>query len=128
MLCTTTEPYPTKGSSVDLLRDLLLFIHLLGFASLFGGAFVQVRDDVKVVNSAMLHGALIQVLTGLLLVGVIEGQAAPLDNIQVAVKLGVALVVAVLCWVNRRKVGIPGGLFGAIWLLTTANVGVAVFW
>ena len=117
-----------KGSFVDLLRSLLVFIHLLGFASLFGGAFVQVRDDVKVVNAAMLYGALVQVLSGLLLVGVIEGQDAPVDNVKVAVKLAVALVIAVLCWVNRRKEGIPGGLFGAIWLLTTANVGVAVFW
>lgn len=113
---------------MDLLRNLLVFIHLLGFASLFGGAFVQVRDDVKVVNAAMLYGALVQVLSGLLLVGVIEGQDSPVDNVKVAVKLAVALVIAVLCWVNRRKEGIPGGLFGAIWLLTTANVGVAVFW
>ena len=113
---------------MDLLRTSLLFIHLLGFASLFGGAFVQVRDDVKVVNAAMLHGALVQVLSGLLLVGVIEGQDEPLDRAQVSVKLGVAVVVAVLCWVNRRKEGIPGGLFAAVMLLIVGNVGVAVFW
>ncbi len=113
---------------MDLLRNSLLFIHLLGFASLFGGAFVQVRDDVKVVNAAMLYGALVQVLSGLLLVGVIEGQDDLVDRAQVSVKLGVALVIAVLCWVNRRKEGIPAGLFGAVMLLTVANVGIAIFW
>lgn len=113
---------------MDLVRNLLLLIHLLGFAALFGGAFVQVRDDVKVVNAAMLYGALTQVLSGLLLVGVIEGQDGPVDPTMVSVKLGVALVIAVLCWVNRRKEDVPGGLFGALMLLTVANVGVAVFW
>ena len=113
---------------MDLLRDVLLFIHLLGFASLFGGAFVQLRDEIKVVNAAMLNGALTQVLTGLLLVGVIEGQDEAVDQTKVALKLAVSLVVAVLCWVNRSKDKVPRGLFGAIALLTMANAGVAVFW
>ena len=113
---------------MDFVRDVLLFIHLVGFASLFGGAFVQVRDEVKVVNSAMLHGALTQVVTGLLLVGVIEGQDDPIDNTKVAVKLAVALVVAVLCWVNRRKESLPNGLFLGVALLTLLNAGIAVFW
>jgi hypothetical protein len=113
---------------VDLVRDVLLFIHLVGFASLFGGAFVQIRDEVKVVNSAMLHGALIQVASGLLLVGVIESQDDPIDHTKVGVKLAVALVVAVLCWVNRRKESVPNGLFWGIALLTLVNAGIAVFW
>ncbi|MGH3505934.1 MAG: hypothetical protein ACRDO2_01880 [Nocardioidaceae bacterium] len=113
---------------MDFVRDVLLFIHLVGFAALFGGAFVQVRDDVKVVNSAMLHGALTQVVTGLLLVGVIEGQDDPIDRTKVSVKLAVALIIAVLCWVNRRKESLPNGLFLGVALLTLVNVGVAVFW
>lgn len=113
---------------MDAIRDLLLFIHLIGFASLFGGAAVQLRDAVKVVNSAMLYGALLQVVSGLLLVGVIEGQDDPLDHTKVAVKFVIALVIAVLCWVNRRKSAVPAGLFNGIVLLTLANVAVAVFW
>ena len=113
---------------MDFVRDLLLFVHLVGFAALFGGAFVQIRDELKVVNSAMLHGALTQVVSGLLLVGVIESQDDPIDHTKIAVKLAIALVVAVLCWVNRRKESIPNGLFLGIALLTVANVAVAVFW
>lgn len=113
---------------MDLLRQTLLFIHLLGFAALVGGALVQVRDDFKVVNAAMLYGALIQVVSGLLLVGVIEGADDPIDNAKVAVKLAVALVVAVLCWVNRHKDTVPTGLFVAIMLLAVGNAAVAVFW
>ena len=113
---------------MDVVRDALLFIHLVGFAALFGGAFVQIRDDVKVVNAAMLHGSLTQVVSGLLLVGVIEGLDEPVNNTKVAVKLAVALVIAVLCWVNRRKLHVPSGLFTGVMLFTLANVGIAVFW
>ncbi len=113
---------------MDFVRHALLFIHLLGMASLLGGALVQLRDETQVVNSAMLHGALTQVVTGLLLVGVIEGQNDPLDHAKVGVKLAVALVITVLCWVNRRKDAVPRGLFMGILLLTVGNVGVAVFW
>lgn len=113
---------------MDVLRDALVFVHLVGFGLLFGGAAVQLRDEVHVVNSAMLYGALTQVVSGLLLVGVIEGQDDPLDQTKVAVKFAIALIVAVLCWINRRKPDVPVGLFGGIVLLTLANVGVAVFW
>lgn len=113
---------------MEIARDALLLLHLVGFGALFGGAFVQVRDDVKVVNSAMLHGALIQVLSGVLLVGVIEADEGEVNQTKIAVKLVVALVIAVLCWVNRRKESVPNGLFYALLALTLGNAAVAVFW
>jgi hypothetical protein len=113
---------------MDGAEKVLLVIHLLGFGALFGGAFVQLRDDVKVVNTAMLYGAFTQVISGLLLVGVLEGQDDSVDNAKVAVKLAVALVVAVLCWVNRAKASLPNGLFLGILVLTVANVIVATAW
>jgi Na+-translocating ferredoxin:NAD+ oxidoreductase RnfD subunit len=113
---------------VDSLRDALVVLHLVGFGALFGGALVQLRDDVKVVNSAMLQGALTQVVSGVLLVGVIEAAGDSVNDAKIGVKLGVGLVVAVLCWVNRRKESVPRGLFLAILLLTVGNVVVAVFW
>jgi hypothetical protein len=113
---------------VDLVRHALLFVHLVGFAMLLGGALVQLRQRDHVINHSMLYGALIQVVSGLLLVGVIEGQDDELNHTKIGVKLGVALVVAVLCWVNRRKDVVPPGLFMGIVVLTLVNVGVAVFW
>ena len=56
---------------MDILHEILVFLHLIGFAALFGGLFVQLRSDARVVNAAMFHGILTQVLTGLLIVGVL---------------------------------------------------------
>lgn len=113
---------------MDLLRDVLLVIHFVGFGALFGGAAVQARDEIKVVNAGMLYGALIQVVSGILLVGVAEGAGDDVKSAKIGVKLAVALLISVLCWVNRRKESVPHGLFFAILGLTLANVVIAVFW
>lgn len=113
---------------MELLTDATLFVHLIGMAALVGGAFVQLRDEVRVVNASMLYGAMAQVLSGLLLVGLQEGDDVPVDHVKVAVKLAIGLVVGVLCWINRTREDVPRGLFDGIAGLTVVNVAVAVFW
>ncbi|MGH3384815.1 MAG: hypothetical protein ACRDO1_09580 [Nocardioidaceae bacterium] len=117
---------------MDFAHDVLLFVHLLGMAALFGGAFVQVNLGERVVNNAMLHGALTQVVTGLLLVAILESEAASdpdvaVDHAKVGVKFGLAVVIGLLVWVNRGE-SIPDGLYAGLLGLTAVTVGVAVFW
>jgi FtsH-binding integral membrane protein len=114
---------------MEILRDILVFLHFIGLAALFGGLFVQVRSDPRVVNNAVIHGALTQLVTGLLLVGVLEGMDdVEVNNAKVGVKLLVALVVTVLAFANRKKTSIPSGLFFGLMGLTVLNIAVAVFW
>jgi hypothetical protein len=44
------------------------------------------------------------------------------------VKLVVALVIAVLVFLNRKKRSLSDGLYYALMGLTVLNIGVAVFW
>jgi cytochrome bd-type quinol oxidase subunit 2 len=114
---------------MDFLRDLLLFLHFIGLAALFGGAFVQLKTSPRVANAAMWHGALTQLVTGLLLVGVVEmGDLYDPNHVKVGVKLVVALVIAALIFVNRKKQALPDGLFFGLLGLTALNIAVAVFW
>lgn len=113
---------------MDLLRDALLFLHFIGLAALFGGLFVQVKARPRVVNSAMFHGILTQLVTGLLLVGVLEAGDDEVDNVKVGVKLLVALVIGALVLVNRKKQALPDGLYLGLMGLTALNIAVAVFW
>jgi len=113
---------------MEILRDILVFLHFVGLAALFGGLFVQIKSDPRVVNNAVLHGILTQLVTGLLLVGVLEGMDKEVDNVKIGVKLLVAIVIAVLVFANRRKTSIPNGLFFGLMGLTLLNIGVAVFW
>jgi hypothetical protein len=113
---------------MGFVEDLLVFVHLLGMAALFGGAFVQVRASERVVNNAMLHGILTQVVSGLLIVGILESGTEPVNHAKIGVKFALAVVIAVLVVVNRNKPTIPGGLYFGLLGLTVATVGVAVFW
>jgi hypothetical protein len=113
---------------MEIVRDILVFLHFIGLAALFGGLFVQLRADPRVVNAAVFHGILTQLVTGLLLVGVLEGMDADVNNTKIGVKLLVALVIAVLVFANRKKTSIPNGLFFGLLGLTALNIGVAVFW
>jgi hypothetical protein len=117
---------------MDLLRDVLVFLHFIGLAALFGGLFVQLRSDPRVVNNAMLHGILTQLVTGVLLVGLLESDsdfdADASFHSKIGVKLLVALVIGVLVWVNRKKPALPNGLFMGLLGLTALNIAVAVFW
>src|SRR5262245_60368857 len=113
---------------MEIVTNVLVFIHLIGMGALFGGAFVQIKAAERVVNNAMLHGVLTQVVSGLLLVGVLESQAEPVNHAKIAVKFALAVVIAVLLIVNRKKPSIPNGLYFGIVGLTVATIGVAVFW
>lgn len=112
---------------MELLRDLLLLLHFIGFAALFGGAFVQMKGPKRVVNPAMWHGALTMLVTGILLVGVREMADMDVNHIKIGIKLLVMVVVFVLVLLQRKKEAVAPGMFFAIFGLTLLNAAVAVF-
>jgi len=113
---------------MDLLRDVLVFLHFIGLAALFGGMFTQLKASPRVVNAAMWHGVLTQLVTGVLLVGLLEAGDEDVDQAKIGVKLLIALVIGVLVFVNRKRDALADGLFFGLLGLTTLNIAVAVFW
>ncbi len=119
---------------MSFLLHVLIVLHFLGLASLIGGFLVQAKTTPRVINPAMLHGALTQLVTGVLMVGL----AYPLhaqnpdeelpDNAKIGVKLLILLVILGLILANRKKPSISTGVWAAIGGLATANVIIAVFW
>ncbi len=113
---------------METLRLVLLLIHILGFAALFGGLVVQAREPQKSVNAAMRDGAGTAFLAGLLLVGVLEAGDGDVNHAKIGVKFAIGLVILVLVMANVRKPSIPNGLFLGLVALTVLNIGVAVLW
>lgn len=116
-----------------LFAQVLVLVHLVGFAALFGGALVQARLLDPEVNAAMLHGAWTSLVTGaglvtlaVLDVGGLGG--GELSYAQLAVKLVLGLIVVLLVTANRRFSSIPRGLLALISGLTLADAAVAVLW
>ncbi len=114
---------------METLRLILLFLHMLGWAALFGGLLVQMRESEKRVNAAMRDGIGLAFVTGLAVVGVLEGgDFATPDHAKIAVKTVIGLILLVLVMANGRKPQIPQGLWAGLLALTTINIAVAVFW
>ncbi|TFB73285.1 hypothetical protein E3O06_08630 [Cryobacterium glaciale] len=117
---------------MDLLRNILLILHFVGLASLLGGFLVQIKPIIAgkgTIVPAMFHGALTQLVSGLLLVGVIQmGSLGHIDNAKIGVKLLVLIVITVLVIVNRKKPSVSSLVLWAIGALTFANVVIAVLW
>ncbi|MCK1803769.1 hypothetical protein MTQ12_12035 [Brevibacterium sp. R8603A2] len=87
---------------MEILRDLLVFIHLLGMAIIIGSYFANLRAPRVV--SGMLHGAYLQLVTGLLLVTVLEfTDGVEINHMKIGIKLVLAILVAVFAFIGARK-------------------------
>lgn len=116
---------------MDVVRQLLLVLHIIGIGSLLGGFLTQMKGmktgDVRV-SPAMTHGALTMLVTGIALVGVRQADDLDVDNTKISVKLAILIGILLMVWTNRAKERIDTTVFGAIGLLTVANITIAVMW
>lgn len=113
---------------MTIVQNILVLLHFLGWAALFGGMVVQLREPAKRVNAAMRDGAGTAFLAGLLIVGVLEAGSDPVNNAKIGVKFVIGLVVLVLVMANVRKERLKDGVFYGILGLTVTNMVVAIFW
>ena len=117
---------------MDVLRIILLILHFVGLAMLFGGFLVQqkaIAQGKGTVLPIMWRGALTQIVSGLLLVATIQlGDLFEVDNVKIAVKLVIAIVITVLVFVYRKKDTAPSWSLWTVGALTFANIVIAVAW
>ena len=120
---------------MDIVYDIILILHFIGLASVVGGFLVQMKSTDRGVNPAMVHGALTQLVTGLLLVGLPEmGVATPYtgweawDHTKIAIKLILTVIITILAFVGGRKPRPRTGIWGAIGGLSIATIVIAVVW
>lgn len=111
---------------MEVLRLILRYAHLIGFALLLGGAVAQYLTGRLRMNPAMLWGAAVQLLTGLALAAPIRdgGEPAPA---KLVVKLVLAVVIVIMVWVPRNRPVSRGHFLAAVGL-TLVTAAVATFW
>jgi hypothetical protein len=109
---------------MDVVVVIFRFLHLLGFAAVFGGLVMQLGRQQWDVNSAMLHGSLFQLVTGLVL---LFTQLSDVDHMKVGVKLLLLLGLLVFFFLKRRS-GLSKAGFVSSLAAVVVIVGIAVFW
>ncbi len=96
---------------MEIARNLTLIAHFIGLAIVIGPFLLHMRSKGGYPFNWVLSGTIVQLVTGLLLVGIAEMRLADdpdvaLDHIKIAVKSGVALiafVAALLGFLRQRK-------------------------
>jgi hypothetical protein len=114
---------------VEFVRLLLLFFHLLGLGILVGVFLMSWRAAAgSPVNVGWVHGAALQLVTGMGILIILDVTRAPHIHAPLVVKFVVTLAIGGLALVFRRRGAAPNWLNPTLGALVVLNVGLAVFW
>ena len=117
---------------MEILANILIVLHLVGLAYLFGAFLVNIRPIAKgegVIVRGYLDGSLLQLITGIALVGIYSSGAIADEtpnNAVVGIKLVIALAIWVIAFVLRNKKPAPSVALWAIGGLTLVNIVLGV--
>ncbi|WP_295820801.1 Fe-S protein [uncultured Microbacterium sp.] len=115
---------------MEILRHVVVLVHLTGFAILFGAWVVEAVGQRRVTR-LMTWGMLIAAVAGLALAAP-WGIDYPLNYTKLGVKLVVLLAIGALLGIGtarQRKTGaVPAVMFWLVGTLTILNAALAVLW
>lgn len=125
---------------MTVVLSIVVFLHVVGAAMIVGPWIANMKNPT--VGARQFDGAMTQLVTGIILVGLItvlskqaDSGVQPLDTnlyIKLTVKFIIAVVVGALAFVGnrRRKAGEPvaPGLAHGVGGLALLNIGIATIW
>ena len=111
---------------MDILNKVLLILHHVGFAALFGSVFFQLkpmfRGEGRMVQG-MLHGGLTALVTGIIMMFTVPG----VNHVVVSIKLLLLVLALVLVLMYIKKPKAPTWALAGVGVLSLINIAMAVF-
>ena len=104
---------------------ITLYIHTIGMAGLLGGSLAQIKNQFKQTTPLMLHSGLTQLVTGLVLVGLLQANKETMNMAIIGAKMAILLAILILLFLARKKMSIK--TYSVIIFLILVNVGLALF-
>jgi len=105
---------------------IVFAIHMAGIAALLHGFFSQMSKEVKGIHVTQLYGAIIQVVTGPIMVALHKSNSGEAFNSGwVGVKFLIALTLLAVVLVGRNVKGDSKKFWLASGVLTIANLVIA---
>ena len=102
---------------------------MIGILGIFVGYFIELFRGTKGINPGMLHGASLQVATGLIMVDLramnLVADSDPLNYSIIFVKFAISVGILALCVIGRRVPGDKTKFWAGIGALTLINVLLA---
>lgn len=94
---------------MEIVQNILVLLHLIGMAMIVGGYLVTVKAPR--VLPGMLHAAGLQVVTGILLFGMLEMQGNPTMSLRagagIKILLGLVALIVFIIGNKREKAAAP---------------------
>jgi hypothetical protein len=116
---------------MEILRHIVVLVHLVGFAVLFGAWVVEAVSRRRGFTRLMEWGLGIAGVAGLALAAP-WGISYPLDYVKLGTKLVILLVIGAILGIGmgrqRRTGSVPPVLFWLVGILTLANAAIALIW
>jgi drug/metabolite transporter (DMT)-like permease len=117
---------------MELVKESLVLIHLAGMAVLVGVFLTGMKKKSDYPFTAMMWAAIVQVVTGTLLVGIGYALGDEPDNAKIGVKLILATAVLVATILGRKRQAKGESklqpFFHAAGGLATLSLVIAVLW
>jgi len=115
---------------MEILRHVVLFVHLVGYAILFGAWLADAVAGRIRFSRLQNVGLTIAAVAGLVLAAP-WGDFEP-NYVKLTVKLVVLLIIGALMGIGgaraKRTGSVPPAMFWGVGVLTLLNAGIAVIW
>ncbi|CAI3796375.1 hypothetical protein [Pseudarthrobacter sp. MM222] len=115
---------------MNIVYNVMVFLHIIGAAMIVGIWIGQMKKPT--VHPRQFDGAALQILTGVVMMGLIPALDMDANYFKLGIKFAIALAVAVLAFIGRRKYKkdepISKGLAHSVGGLALLNVAIATLW
>lgn len=115
---------------MEILRHLVLLVHLVGFAVLFGAWVVELFGQRRFTR-LMTWGMLVAAVAGIVL-AFPWAVAYELNYLKLGIKLVILLAIGAILGIGtarqRRTGALAPALFWSVGILTLADAAIAVLW
>ena len=115
---------------MNIVFDIMVFLHIVGAAMIVGIWIGNMKKPT--VHPRQFDGAALQLLTGIVMMGLIPALGKDVIYVKLGVKIAIALVVAVLAFIGSRKYKrgepVSKGLAHSVGGLALLNVAIATLW
>jgi archaellum biogenesis protein FlaJ (TadC family) len=115
---------------MNIVYNIMVFLHIVGAAMIVGIWIGNMKKPT--VHPRQFDGAALQLLTGIVMMGLISALDMDANYFKLGIKFAIALAVAVLAFIGRRKYKkdepISKGLAHSVGGLALLNIAIATLW